>query len=213
MPVTVVPTSFATVAIDTFITELSSVIRNCPAASVSRTSPAPAARADGAAVVASEATGPSLARAQDVVVTRNGGLEQRGDRSQRLSPRALSETGQATARPGHGDRRRGEALLELRCDGLGADEQIDLEEPLQAPRLEVAGAGEQLPSVPDERLRVEETHADAAPCSVLDAPDHPAVGDVRVHDVERLARLLEQALNRVGDRPVSARCVVQHAGG
>ena len=29
MPVTVVPTSLATVAIDTFITELSSVIRNC----------------------------------------------------------------------------------------------------------------------------------------------------------------------------------------
>ena len=37
IPVTVVPTSFATVAIETFITELSSVIRNCPAASVSRT--------------------------------------------------------------------------------------------------------------------------------------------------------------------------------
>ena len=37
MPVTVVPTSSATVAIDTFITELSSVIRNCPAASVRRT--------------------------------------------------------------------------------------------------------------------------------------------------------------------------------
>ena len=34
MPVTVVPTSLATVAIDTFITELSSVIRNCPDAKV-----------------------------------------------------------------------------------------------------------------------------------------------------------------------------------
>src|SRR6187402_797289 len=50
MPVTVVPTSFATVAIETFITELSSVIRNCPAASVNRTRLAPAARADGAAL-------------------------------------------------------------------------------------------------------------------------------------------------------------------
>ena len=40
IPVTVVPTSLATVAIDTFITELSSVIRNCPAASVARTVPA-----------------------------------------------------------------------------------------------------------------------------------------------------------------------------
>jgi hypothetical protein len=37
MPVTVVPTSLATVAIDTFITELSKVIRNWPAARVNRT--------------------------------------------------------------------------------------------------------------------------------------------------------------------------------
>src|SRR5689334_24131987 len=37
IPETVVPTSWATVAIETFMTELSSVIRNCPAASVSRT--------------------------------------------------------------------------------------------------------------------------------------------------------------------------------
>ena len=44
IPVTVVPTSFATVAIETFITELSSVIRNCPVASVSSTSMAGAAR-------------------------------------------------------------------------------------------------------------------------------------------------------------------------
>jgi hypothetical protein len=35
------------VAIDTFMTELSSVIRNCPAASVSRTRVAPAARRTG----------------------------------------------------------------------------------------------------------------------------------------------------------------------
>src|SRR6476620_7363038 len=52
MPVTVVPTSCATVAIDTFITELSSVIRNCPAASVRRTIPAPLA----AAVVVSDSS-------------------------------------------------------------------------------------------------------------------------------------------------------------
>ena len=37
IPVTVVPTSSATVAIETFITELSSVIRNWPDASVSST--------------------------------------------------------------------------------------------------------------------------------------------------------------------------------
>ena len=41
IPVTVVPTSFATVAIETFITELSSVMRNWPAASVSSTTIAP----------------------------------------------------------------------------------------------------------------------------------------------------------------------------
>ena len=51
MPVTVVPTSFATVAIDTFITELSSVIRNCALASVSRTMPAPFATSVAAPLV------------------------------------------------------------------------------------------------------------------------------------------------------------------
>jgi hypothetical protein len=39
MPATVVPTSLATVAIDTFITELSSVMRNCADANVSRIVP------------------------------------------------------------------------------------------------------------------------------------------------------------------------------
>src|SRR6185369_8034855 len=43
IPVTVVPTSLATVAIETFITELSSVIRNCPAANVNSTIPEPVA--------------------------------------------------------------------------------------------------------------------------------------------------------------------------
>ena len=41
MPVMVVPRSAATVAIDTFITELSSVIRNWLAASTVNTRPAP----------------------------------------------------------------------------------------------------------------------------------------------------------------------------
>ena len=43
IPVTSVPTSLATVAIDTFITELSSVIKNWPAARVTSTIPAPLA--------------------------------------------------------------------------------------------------------------------------------------------------------------------------
>ena len=46
-PVTVVPTSSATVAMETFITALSRVIRNCPDASVKSTiAAAPARRVD-----------------------------------------------------------------------------------------------------------------------------------------------------------------------
>jgi hypothetical protein len=40
IPVTVVPTSFATVEMDTFITEVSSVIRNCAEANVRSTTEA-----------------------------------------------------------------------------------------------------------------------------------------------------------------------------
>ena len=47
MPVTVVPRSSATVAIDTFITELSSAMRNWPDASVSRTVPEAMAAVSG----------------------------------------------------------------------------------------------------------------------------------------------------------------------
>src|SRR4029453_13789447 len=56
MPVTVVPTSLATVAMDTFMTELSRVIRNCPAAKVTRTSPVPLAGASGARVLTASAS-------------------------------------------------------------------------------------------------------------------------------------------------------------
>ena len=59
MPVTVVPTSLATVAMDTFMTELSRVIRNCPAARVSRTSPVPLAAASGARLLTASASIPS----------------------------------------------------------------------------------------------------------------------------------------------------------
>ncbi len=47
MPVTVVPTSAATWRIETFMTELSRVIRNWPAARTPRTNPVPATRPDG----------------------------------------------------------------------------------------------------------------------------------------------------------------------
>src|ERR1044072_6784161 len=56
MPVTVVPTSLATVAIDTFMTELARVIRNCPAANVPKTSPVPFAGAAGARVLTARAS-------------------------------------------------------------------------------------------------------------------------------------------------------------
>src|SRR6478735_3329840 len=59
IPVTVVPTSSATCAMDTFITELSRVIRNCPEARVSRTNPEPlAAVADAEPETVDDATAP-----------------------------------------------------------------------------------------------------------------------------------------------------------
>src|SRR5262245_18578279 len=57
MPLTVVSTSLATVAIDTFMTDVSRVITNWPAASVARTMPPPVAAAR-AVVVESVMTAP-----------------------------------------------------------------------------------------------------------------------------------------------------------
>ena len=51
MPVTVVPRSLATVAIDTFITDESRIITNCAAASVTRTAFAAAPAAPSAPAV------------------------------------------------------------------------------------------------------------------------------------------------------------------
>jgi hypothetical protein len=59
----------------------------------------------------------------------------------------------------------------------------------------------------------EEAHARAAPCRLLDPPDHPAVGDIWIDDVEGLRRLVEQAGDRLRDRPVSARRVVEDGRG
>ena len=52
MPVTVVPTSAATCRIETFITELSSVIKNWPEASTDKTKPLPAATRPAFPVIA-----------------------------------------------------------------------------------------------------------------------------------------------------------------
>lgn len=72
MPVTVVPTSFATVAIDTFITELSSVIRNCADANVSRVRPA-ALPARPAVVVTTPPRGDRVHRAGAATTIRRPG--------------------------------------------------------------------------------------------------------------------------------------------
>src|SRR4051812_48598636 len=109
-----------------------------------RTRPAPAARADGAAV-APTALGPVSrpGRTRSSPEPEEQPLEQGRDRGQRTCPRALLQPDQAAPGAGARDGRRREPLVELRRDGLGANEQVDLEEALQAPRLEVAGAGEQ----------------------------------------------------------------------
>src|SRR3954452_20539411 len=132
MPVTVVPTSFATVAIETFITELSRVMRNCPAASVMSTSPAPAARADGAAVAWADSMAPVSPRhgTRSSPEPEERRLQERRDRRERPGPRALLQTAQAAPGARARDGRRREPLVELRRDGLGANEEVDLEEAL-----------------------------------------------------------------------------------
>src|SRR6188472_3112164 len=104
IPVTVVPTSCATVAIDTFITELSSVIRNWPAASVSRTMPAPFA----AAVCTS---GRSIRR----MLPARGGrrVHQLRRHDQALTRGVLRATGRQH------ERRLGRLREDLAGDGLG----------------------------------------------------------------------------------------------
>src|SRR3954453_13932536 len=93
IPVTVVPTSFATVAIDTFITELSSVIRNCADASVRRTSRARPARSAVAVVAAEAVTASFCDRARPLPSSRR-------DVFARCSrPRPLGEDGSATRWP------------------------------------------------------------------------------------------------------------------
>src|SRR4051794_17218272 len=62
MPVTVVPMSAATSAIDTFITDVSSVIRNCAAASTKSTKPALVAADGGVAGTSVSVTGALLSR-------------------------------------------------------------------------------------------------------------------------------------------------------
>src|SRR4029079_10229865 len=87
MPVTVVPTSAATVEIDTFITELSSVMRNWAEASVSSTEP----DADALAVGTAAGTGGEVALLLLIGLPscpRGGrGLTRRGAPPRRAGPR------------------------------------------------------------------------------------------------------------------------------
>src|SRR6476659_1093857 len=48
-----------------------------------------------------------------------------------------------------------ELLVELCCKISGLEADVDLEEPLQAPRLQVAGADQHALAVGDERLRMQ----------------------------------------------------------
>src|SRR6185437_13105978 len=57
-----------------------------------------------------------------------------------------------------------------------------------------------------------EAHLDPTSRRPLDPADHPAVGDVRVDDVEPRRRAVEEPRDRVGDRSVPPRSVVQHDG-
>src|SRR6476469_1541216 len=77
IPVTVVPTSLATVAIETFMTLLSSVIRNWAAASVRRTSCArpPACSAGSAAAIGCEAVTVRIVRCPSALRLHAAGMK------------------------------------------------------------------------------------------------------------------------------------------
>jgi hypothetical protein len=58
--------------------------------------------------------------------------------------------------------------------------------------------------------RDEEADADTSAGRVFDSPDHSAVCDVRVDDIERLARVVEQARDPIRDRPVAPGRIVEN---
>jgi hypothetical protein len=68
IPVTVVPMSAATCRIETFMTELSRVMRNWPEARTASTNPLPAAAAPARAAAACPPPGPGAAPERDVLV-------------------------------------------------------------------------------------------------------------------------------------------------
>ncbi len=119
---------------------------------------------------------PERQRADDALALRQVGRHSRGEIAANA---AASSRGpipaDAGARGGDRLRRRREALVEARGEVARAHAQVDLEEPLQAPRLEVAGAGQHLLAVADERLRVqhlrvsEDAHARVEQVAVVEA--------------------------------------------
>src|SRR5215467_8988645 len=117
IPVTVVPTSLATVAMDTFMTDVSSVIRNCPVASVSRTTVAPLVRVlIGASTVVTLAI---LANAPEGCACRRQPAPAAG------SPDQHSLGGRR--RLGVGEPRHAEAVEEPEKAGEQRDEERDLQ--------------------------------------------------------------------------------------
>src|SRR5215831_3198229 len=142
IPVTVVPTSFATVAIDTFMTEVSSVIRNCPVASVSKTTVAPPARVPiGASTVVMCAI---LANAP----------EERASRG-RPAPAAGSPDQHPLGgcrRLGVGQPRHAEAVEEPEKPGEQRDEERNLQRPGARHRVDVDDLGLHVRGLADEQL-------------------------------------------------------------
>ncbi len=101
IPVTVVPTSSATSSIETFMTELSSVIRNWPDASVNRTRVAAAARA---------AEPESAAAVMAAILS-----ERRGSRGRLTGVRWTKHVLELLGLMADESRRVGELLLGRRC--------------------------------------------------------------------------------------------------
>ena len=136
-PLAVVSRSCTTAEMDTFISDVSTTRTNIAIASrtATRTSPF-----DSAAVVAS-----TLIARQS-----NGEMIARGSRARPLAP-----AGERAPGSRHCLRRCAEPLVELRRERRRPDLQVDLEEALEAPGLEVAGSGEHLLAVAHERLGVE----------------------------------------------------------
>ena len=92
IPVTVVPRSFATVAIDTFITDASRIITNCAAANVTSTALAAPLTACSVFAVVSVIVACGSLSARDAQLGRGGVRGARGATDARARPRTWTST-------------------------------------------------------------------------------------------------------------------------